>query len=397
MKRDWFFLVILSLIIFFIEVIIAYKFLTTEVPGANDFFSRWYGARALLLEGRDPYSLEVTEEIQPIIKIDPSEVGRGGFNYPLHVIFLFFPLVYFPYAWTQAIWWVTLQWLSICIVFILLSRFRWKPKVIETFLLIILTLSFYPICRSIFLGQFTIWVLLFLSLSLLSIKENKDFRAGLIFSVTSIKPQMVLFIAPWILFWIIGQKRWNFIIGLLTGGAILLFSSWILMPFWPLSFINDLSRYQRFAGGQNPVLLLLDYVFPNCPESLSQVIIFILLFLLIRIWWKNWNNSNENVFNRTLNWTIVIGSLTTFQTGTTNQVLLIILLFSWLNCVKLKPIKYLYIGGFFVLGFLNWALFLKTIEGNKEDEVMFLPMLLICLFILVIQAINRKYREVQAI
>ena len=118
-RRDVLILVFLFLLLFGLESWVTHRVLTSQVPGANDYYSRWHGARALLVEGRNPYGLDVTEEIQPVIKIDPSEVGRGGFNYPLHVIFLFWPLVYLSYAWAQAIWMVMLQWFAIGLAFAL--------------------------------------------------------------------------------------------------------------------------------------------------------------------------------------------------------------------------------------------------------------------------------------
>src|SRR5512142_28460 len=41
-----------------------YTSMTSRVSGSNDLYSRWSGARALFLEGRDPYSSDVTQSIQ---------------------------------------------------------------------------------------------------------------------------------------------------------------------------------------------------------------------------------------------------------------------------------------------------------------------------------------------
>ena len=61
----------------------------------SDLYPRWLGARELLLHGRDPYSADVTREIQigfygrpldPSRPEDPSD--EEGFAYPVYVIFL---------------------------------------------------------------------------------------------------------------------------------------------------------------------------------------------------------------------------------------------------------------------------------------------------------------------
>jgi hypothetical protein len=105
----WALILLLIVVLFALESVAVHHLFTARFPGANDFYSRWAGARALLIEGHDPYSLEVTAEIQPVIGVDPAKTGKGGFAYPLYVLFLFWPLVYVPYDWAQALWMVTLQ------------------------------------------------------------------------------------------------------------------------------------------------------------------------------------------------------------------------------------------------------------------------------------------------
>src|SRR6185503_7567647 len=73
-----------------------------ERPRGNlsDLYPRWLGSRELLLHHRDPYSPEVTREIQAGYygrELDPGRMDdprfnepkdQQGFAYPLHVIFL---------------------------------------------------------------------------------------------------------------------------------------------------------------------------------------------------------------------------------------------------------------------------------------------------------------------
>ena len=118
----------LSVVILIASVWVVYHYFTSTFTGGNDFYSRWAGGRALLVEGRDPYSLEVTAEIQAVKKIKPSLVGKGSFAYPLHVVFLFLPLVYLDYPLALAIWMVISIWLAIATVFILFN-FDFTPLV----------------------------------------------------------------------------------------------------------------------------------------------------------------------------------------------------------------------------------------------------------------------------
>ena len=388
-RRDWVVLGILLLILFALESWAMRRYLTSVVPGANDFYSRWAGARALLREGRDPYGLDVTAEIQPIIGIDPSEVGRGGFNYPLHVIFLFWPLVYLSYDWTQAIWLTALQWVTIGAVIGLLGRANWRPGPAGIVALLFAALSFYPVTRSILLGQFTLWVFFFLAMMLWALDRGHDGRAGILLAATSIKPQMVIFIGPWLLLWAVGQRRWRFAAGLFGGGAAMLAASLALFPRWPLSFLADVQRYGDFAGGRNPLQMAAGFIWPGGAAGLRYAATAVLLVVMLFTWRRGWHG-RESDFDRALHWTIVVGLLVTFQTGTTNQVLLLIPLSAWLR-LGLKR------WGTAVTAFIIislwvalWALFLGTIAGNYENPLLFLPLPFLSLFTLIGLEIRRR-------
>ena len=61
----------------------------------SDLYPRWYGSRELLLHHRNPYSPEVTSEIQVGYygrPLDPSRAAdprdQQGFAYPVYVAFL---------------------------------------------------------------------------------------------------------------------------------------------------------------------------------------------------------------------------------------------------------------------------------------------------------------------
>src|SRR5579872_1520769 len=66
----------------------------------SDLYPRWLGARELLLHGRDPYSRQVTREIQAGYygrELDPSRPhdprDQQGFAYPVYVAFLLAPFL----------------------------------------------------------------------------------------------------------------------------------------------------------------------------------------------------------------------------------------------------------------------------------------------------------------
>src|SRR5512146_2769816 len=71
----------------------------------SDLYPRWLGARELLLHRRDPYSWQVTREIQrgyygreldSARRYDPKD--QQGFAYPVYVAFLLAPFLHLNFA-----------------------------------------------------------------------------------------------------------------------------------------------------------------------------------------------------------------------------------------------------------------------------------------------------------
>src|ERR1700722_1043977 len=70
----------------------------------SDLYPRWLGARELLRHGRNPYSAEITREVQQGYygrPLDPARTGdptdQQGFAYPVYVVFLLAPSVELPF------------------------------------------------------------------------------------------------------------------------------------------------------------------------------------------------------------------------------------------------------------------------------------------------------------
>ena len=381
-KKEWSILALLIIVLFAAQSWVTHRYLVEPNPGANDYYSRWAGAKALLLEGRDPYSLAVTEEIQVVIRIHPEQVGRGGFHYPLHVTYLFLPLVYLPYDWAQAIWQTILIWVIIGTVLVLLSHYRWRPSPPGLAALLLTAILFYPATRSVLLGQFTLHTTLFLALSLLFLRNGRDGWAGVFLAATSIKPQMTVALGILLLLWTIKQKRWRFLAGVLGGGTVMFVAALLLFPRWPISFVEDMLRYSEVAGGRNPLLVVLQLL--GLPEGVYSVVAVIFILITLYTWLRTWRNPNWQTLTLALFWTMVVNVLVPFQTGTTNQAILLIPMFAWLHIgVKQWGRWPIVLATAVLIGSL-WALFLNTISGDYENQILFLPVPLLALTLLLV-------------
>lgn len=372
----------LALFLFALQSWVTYTYLVAPHPGANDFYSRWAGAHAYLVEGRNPYDLKVTEEIQKVLNIDPKRVGNSGFHYPLHVLFTFWPLVYLPYPWAQAIWQTLLIWVTGGVVGVMLRWLKWKPSPLGMAALILTAVFFYPAARSMLLGQFTLHVTLFLALCLLALQNKQDGWAGVALAATSIKPQMVVVVGLFLVLWAISQKRWRFVYGVLGGGLFFLVASMLVYPPWVLRFLEDNRRYADTAGGKSPLALIVGYT--HLPVAVEWVLAALLVGPMLWAWVRA-RDGKAGSFELALTWSLVVTLLVPFQTGTTNQALLLIPLVAWLYV----GVKRLGVGVTAVLVVLLnvavWQLFFALLSGDYENPVQFLPLPLLTLFFLLLQ------------
>ena len=375
---------IFLILLFVIQVIATYQYLIIPSDiGFNDFFSRWRGANIYLLEGRDPYGLDVTSQIQVEMGATYQAEGRSGFHYPLHVLFLFWPLVYLPYTWTQAIWFTILLWLAIATVGIMLIYLGWKPSLLGVVGLLLGTIIFYPIARTMLLGQFTIHVTFFIALCLLLLQKEHDGWAGIALAATSVKPQLAVFVGVWLVLWALFQKRYRFIWGVLGGGLLFFLASTAVYSRWIISFIEDMQRYADVAGGRNPLLVMTELLGLGETQILHYILSTLLLSIMLYSWWRA-RHDDGILFNLAVYWSLLVTAIVPFQTGTTNQAVLLIPLLAGIYYLtkrwggwKTAVLSILIIASL-------WVLFGVTISGNYENQILFLPLPFLVLIGLVV-------------
>lgn len=372
---------LLAAIIFVVECIAVHRVYASQFLGGNDFYPRWAGARALFLEGRDPYDPLLTKEIAAVLDPQGLQTNSFTFAYPLHVVFVMGPLAFLPYEWAYAVWMVVIQWVAFLLVTVMLRYHAWQPSPLAAAGLLLSSVLFYPIARSIILGQFTVHITLFAAITLLALKSGRDGIAGFFLAATSIKPQMMIFLGPALLLWTAFQRRWRFHKAFLGSGLAFLAGSLLVFPRWPLSFLEDIPRYSATAGGRAPLRILGEALSPPLAPWIQYVVAGLLLLAMLLTWVRATRSPTTATFLHAVNWTIVASLLVPFQTGSTSQVLLAIPLFSWLvSALRCWGRMAAFISSALLLTFL-WVLFLVTFSG--ESPVMFLALPLLSLAILV--------------
>jgi hypothetical protein len=235
------------------------------IPRGNlsDLYPRWLGSRELLLHHRDPYSTEVTREIQagyygrqldPTRPHDPKD--EQGFAYPAYVVFLLAPTVTLPFDIVQAGFRWFLFAVTVASVPLWLRTFGWKVSAESAVILIVLTLGSFPVLQGIKLQQLTLLVAGLIAVSTMLLAEGGLFSAGVLLALATIKPQLALPIAAWFTLWALSDwaRRRRFWWGFAGTVAVLVGGAELLLPGWIGPFREAVAAYRRYNQGADSVL-----------------------------------------------------------------------------------------------------------------------------------------------
>jgi hypothetical protein len=276
------------------QVLIAYQRADAAAhdrPRGNlsDLYPRWLGARELLLDHRDPYSPEITREIQagyygrPLDSSRPNDPkDQQGFAYPLYVVFLLAPTITLPFSIVQVAFRWFLVILTAVTVPLWLRAMRWRPSKSTMAILIILTLGSFPAVQGIKLQQLSLVVSGLLAGCVALLAAGHLLLAGVVLALATIKPQLALPLAAWLLLWSLSdwRHRHRFLWGFLGTMAALLAAAQYLLPGWISRFREALVAYGVYTGGARSVLDLLT------SPTLGRILTALALLGLAVVCWR---------------------------------------------------------------------------------------------------------------
>ncbi len=232
----------------------------------SDLYPRWYGSRELLLHGRDPYSPEVTQEIQVwayghalVPERDGIPKDEDRFAYPLYVAFVLAPIAGLPFATVQSVFRWILPMLAAMSVALWLAMLRWRCSRQILGALVVLSLFSFPVLQSIYIQQPVLLAAAFLAGSGAALAKGRLWLAGSLLALATIKPQLSVLLALWLLLWAFSDWRarrrlvWGFSVTML----VLVGSSELLLPGWIGEFVAGAIAYQRYTGNLSILALLL--------------------------------------------------------------------------------------------------------------------------------------------
>jgi hypothetical protein len=253
----------------------------------NDFYAPWWGAHELL-RGRDPYSPDVAHEIQTAIygapaasdSQDPSGIG-GGFAYPPYMALLLWPTVYMSFAAAQKafLFVSTVGTLLSVAIWRRLARFRQRSP--SWLAVTVFVLGSFPVSQAIKLQNPSLLAAFLIAITFFLLFTDHLVLAGVMLAVSTIKPQFMIGLIPWLALWTLGDWRrrrpvaWSF----LTSMFLLIGVSEWLLPNWIPNFLRVVRAYRHYTYGHS----LLDVWFT---PTWGPIVAAIVLLAVLALCWK---------------------------------------------------------------------------------------------------------------
>jgi hypothetical protein len=292
----------------------------------SDLYARWLGARELLLHGRDPYSPELTREMQigfygrPLDPHNPADpVQQEAFVYPLYVVFLLAPTIGLPFGTVaEGFRWLLLAAIALSIpLWMRAVSFRMRAPI--TIAAMLLALSTPPALVEFFQQNLTALVMLFLAAAAAAVVRKRLVAAGILLALATVKPDSTAPLILWFLLWAASNWRdrgrliWSFSAAII----VLCCAAEILSRHWIPRFLRAVLEYRSYGTDPSILQVLL-------PSALAKMVTVALILSVIVLCWR-WRKAaaGSEQFGCALAWVATLTIVTLPKLADYNQLLLL--------------------------------------------------------------------------
>jgi hypothetical protein len=378
--RTWLIITAISVVTVVLMTFGNYQYAKSS-PGGTDFLVHWMGTRNFITTGTSPYSDATALKIQTMVYGGAAKAGEHELRvaYPLYSMFFFLPFAIISnFTLARACWLTVLELCLIAIAILSLRLTYWKPKPLLFGLLILFTVVSYNGARPLINGNAVILVTLLLVLSLLCIRNGKDEIAGILLAISTIKPQNVILLIAFIVFWALFNRRYR-IIGYFLGSMVILVGfATLLIPDWLMQNFREVLRYPSYNPPGTVGAVMVSW-WGAIGSRLSIGLTAILIGLLGFEWWRG-RNAGPRYFIWLSMLTLTVSQWIGIQTDPGNFILLYPALFFSLEMIsgrwKLKANVFI-VSLLAVITVGMWVLFLATLQKSYQpiqNSVMFFPL-----------------------
>ena len=207
----------------------------------SDVYPRWLGTREPLLHGRDPYSAEVTREIQIGYygeALDSSKPNlpkdEQRFAYPTYVVFLLAPTITMPFPILRKVFRMLLILMTAASVPLWMRGLGLRFERSTTATVTFLTLGSFPVVMALHLDQLSLLVFFLIAASAAALASERYALAGILLAFASIKPQIAVAFIAWFILWALGDwvRRQRLVWTFASSVALLSLGAEGILPGW---------------------------------------------------------------------------------------------------------------------------------------------------------------------
>jgi Glycosyltransferase family 87 len=262
----------------------------------NDFYQVWLTSREWLRNGRDPYSPEMTREIQTGLfgrPLDPNRPGdpidRRVFPYPAFTGLLFWPAAEFPFPPVRAVVVYLLAILTVACVMLWLRALDWRIGAKWIAVILLLTLSSYPALEGLYSGQLGLLVGFLLAAAMLAIQRSRFLLAGFLLALTTIKPQVTALVILNLLLWSLHlwRERGRMVIGFFSTLALLTAAALVVFPHWIQSWTHTVLAYRHYTQPPLVTEVLISPLGPHLAGPATLVLTAASIVIAFVLAWRN--------------------------------------------------------------------------------------------------------------
>jgi Glycosyltransferase family 87 len=223
----------------------------------NDFYPVWLTSRECLPHRRDPYSPQITREIQSGLfgralnsenPGDPPSDYRT-FSYPAFVDVFGLFVAWLPFPMARIVLAVLLPFLTAASVVLWSKALNWKASAPALGIFVLLTLFSYTGLEALFAEQAGLIVGFLLAAAMAALVRNKLWQAGCLLAFATVKPQMAALLILYLLTWALAnwRERWKFAASFLAILLGLILSAMLVWPQWIVSWLHVLLGYRHYS------------------------------------------------------------------------------------------------------------------------------------------------------
>jgi hypothetical protein len=259
----------------------------------SDLYPRWVGARELLQHHRNPYSAEVTAEIQRGFygrQLNPSEdpsnpdheIDREEFAYPVYVVFLLAPSLTFSFHTVGFVFTVVLLLITPASLCLWMRALKLRLRPLAGTLAMVAMMSSYPVIDGLHLQQLTLLVAALMAGAMAALAWGRYPIAGVLLGLAMIKPQLPILVVVLVMIWVFGDWRSRKFVAVAFGSvmAALLIGAEIVLPGWFGLWRQAVSAY--VVHHKQPLLVAMFHPWTATLITTAALIALLCLFWQVR-------------------------------------------------------------------------------------------------------------------